>query len=146
MAYIILKKKKKQLRWNRLFLLILSELTSSLCLHHALRFPILCSSLPCTLACNQYGTKLNPKFDKTQYEETRDLMRRGKLASKNSTGRGGGTSTQQYAQIGIVAAFLAAFMATPFVGRRIAQDEEFRKRWIPSWYDYTVKKPDVSTV
>ena len=38
--------------------------------------------------------------------------------------------------------FFAAFLVTPFLGRKIAQDEEFRKKYIPSWYDYSMEKPD----
>jgi len=34
-----------------------------------------------------------------------------------------------------------AFLATPFLGKRIAEDEEFRKKWIPSFYDFTIEKP-----
>jgi hypothetical protein len=30
---------------------------------------------------------------------------------------------------------------TPFLGRRIAQDKEFRDKYIPAWYDFTLKKP-----
>jgi len=76
-----------------------------------------------------------------KYHETRELMRRGLLKSKNSkSASGGGTSGT--AQLGIVAAFVAAFLATPFLGKKIARDEAFRERWVPKWYDYTVKKPE----
>jgi hypothetical protein len=34
------------------------------------------------------------------------------------------------------------FVCSPFLGRRIAQDEEFRKSFIPSWYDFTLTKPE----
>lgn len=36
---------------------------------------------------------------------------------------------------------LCAFLITPFLGRKIAYDEEFRKKYIPAWYDYTVERP-----
>ena len=32
-------------------------------------------------------------------------------------------------------------MATPLIGKRIAQDDEFR-RMMPSWFDFTVPKPE----
>lgn len=41
----------------------------------------------------------------------------------------------------LLAGFLVAFLATPFLGRRIAQDKEFRDKYVPTWYDYTIKKP-----
>ena len=40
-----------------------------------------------------------------------------------------------------VSTFLVAFLSTPFLGRRIAQDEQFRKSFIPEWYDFTIEKP-----
>jgi hypothetical protein len=39
------------------------------------------------------------------------------------------------------ASFLVAFIATPFLGRKIAQDQDFREKWIPSWYNFNVEKP-----
>ena len=36
---------------------------------------------------------------------------------------------------------LCAFILTPFLGRKIAYDEEFRANYVPSWFDYTVDKP-----
>jgi len=44
-------------------------------------------------------------------------------------------------QKSLLAGFLVAFLATPFLGRRIATDDDFKKKWIPSWYDYTIDKP-----
>jgi len=35
-----------------------------------------------------------------------------------------------------------SFLCSPFLGRRIAQDEEFRNSFIPSWYDFTLTKPE----
>eukprot|EP00553_Chaetoceros_curvisetus_P007866 CAMPEP_0204615868 /NCGR_PEP_ID=MMETSP0717-20131115/3249_1 /ASSEMBLY_ACC=CAM_ASM_000666 /TAXON_ID=230516 /ORGANISM="Chaetoceros curvisetus" /LENGTH=180 /DNA_ID=CAMNT_0051628909 /DNA_START=70 /DNA_END=612 /DNA_ORIENTATION=+ len=45
-------------------------------------------------------------------------------------------------QIAAVSSFLCAFLITPFLGRRIAYDEEFRNKYIPKWYDYSIEKPD----
>ena len=36
---------------------------------------------------------------------------------------------------------LCSFLVTPFLGKKIAYDEEFRKKYIPEWYDYTIEKP-----
>mmetsp|Transcript_18415 Transcript_18415/g.25964 ORF Transcript_18415/g.25964 Transcript_18415/m.25964 type:complete len:165 (-) Transcript_18415:1232-1726(-) len=41
----------------------------------------------------------------------------------------------------LLAGFLMAFLATPFFGKRIATDKEFKEKWIPSWYDYSIDKP-----
>jgi hypothetical protein len=80
------------------------------------------------------------------YHETRELMRQGKLPAKyNGKGdshnkmAGGATQTTQLAIVGL---FLLAFLSTPMIGRKIAQDDEFRQKYIPSWYDFTVKKPE----
>eukprot|EP00558_Chaetoceros_sp_UNC1202_P007139 CAMPEP_0197246260 /NCGR_PEP_ID=MMETSP1429-20130617/10767_1 /TAXON_ID=49237 /ORGANISM="Chaetoceros sp., Strain UNC1202" /LENGTH=163 /DNA_ID=CAMNT_0042706879 /DNA_START=12 /DNA_END=503 /DNA_ORIENTATION=+ len=47
-----------------------------------------------------------------------------------------------FVQLAAVSSFLCAFLITPFLGRKIARDEEFRKKFIPSWYDFTIEKPD----
>lgn len=44
-------------------------------------------------------------------------------------------------QLALAASFLVAFIATPFIGRKIAQDDQFREQWIPKWYDFTLEKP-----
>ena len=46
-----------------------------------------------------------------------------------------------YLQLGLGMSLLCSFLATPFIGRKIAYDEEFKKKYIPSWYDYTLEKP-----
>ncbi|KAL7500084.1 hypothetical protein ACHAWT_009046 [Skeletonema menzelii] len=46
-----------------------------------------------------------------------------------------------YLQLGLGMSLLCSFLATPFVGRKIAYDEEFKQKYIPSWYDYTLEKP-----
>lgn len=36
---------------------------------------------------------------------------------------------------------VCAFILTPFLGRKIAYDEDFRLKYIPKWFDYTLNKP-----
>jgi hypothetical protein len=36
---------------------------------------------------------------------------------------------------------VCAFILTPFLGRKIAYDEDFREKYIPKWFDYTLNKP-----
>jgi hypothetical protein len=43
--------------------------------------------------------------------------------------------------ISSASSLVCAFLLTPFVGRKIAQDEEFKNKYIPSWYDYTIERP-----
>ena len=40
-----------------------------------------------------------------------------------------------------VATFLAVFGASVMLGRKIAIDEDFRNRYVPSWYDFSIRKP-----
>lgn len=40
-----------------------------------------------------------------------------------------------------VGSFLVAFIATPFLGREIAINPDFRKRFVPDWYDFSIIKP-----
>lgn len=44
-------------------------------------------------------------------------------------------------QFSAASTFLVAFLITPFLGRKIARDEEFRNKFIPSWYDFSMEKP-----
>ena len=55
--------------------------------------------------------------------------------------RSGGSSSDHTMQMALAASFVTVFLATPFLGRKIAQDEEWRKKYIPSFYDYTLEKP-----
>lgn len=48
---------------------------------------------------------------------------------------------QFYFQLALGMSLLCSFLITPFLGRKIAQDEEFKKKYIPEWYDYTIEKP-----
>jgi len=54
----------------------------------------------------------------------------------------GPQGSQHFVQFAALSTFLCAFLITPFLGRKIALDEEFRKKYIPSWYDYSLEKPD----
>lgn len=90
---------------------------------------------------HEYLTAANREMER--YHNARELLRQGKLKSKNSTGgkTESGSFNSGMAQIGVITLFLVAFMATPLIGKRIAQDEEFR-RAMPSWFDFTVPKPE----
>lgn len=49
---------------------------------------------------------------------------------------------QHFLQLAAVSTFLCAFLITPLLGKKIALDEDFRKKYVPSWYDYSLEKPD----
>jgi hypothetical protein len=96
------------------------------------------------------STKLNTAADREaylkeankqmqKYHDTRELMKAGKLVSKNQHR---GPKNAAGAQMAVVGLFLAAFLSMPFLGKKIAQDDEFRAKWIPAFYDFTVKKPE----
>eukprot|EP00591_Stephanopyxis_turris_P001395 CAMPEP_0195507254 /NCGR_PEP_ID=MMETSP0794_2-20130614/740_1 /TAXON_ID=515487 /ORGANISM="Stephanopyxis turris, Strain CCMP 815" /LENGTH=183 /DNA_ID=CAMNT_0040633877 /DNA_START=210 /DNA_END=761 /DNA_ORIENTATION=- len=42
-------------------------------------------------------------------------------------------------QLTLGSSLFAVFVASPFLGKKIAQDPEFRK-YVPAWYDFTLKK------
>ena len=44
-------------------------------------------------------------------------------------------------QMALAASFVTVFLATPLLGRKIAQDEEFKKKYVPAFYDFTLEKP-----
>merc|ERR1712127_206302 len=48
---------------------------------------------------------------------------------------------QFYFQLALGMSLLCSFIITPFIGRKIAYDEEFKEKYIPKWYDYTLEKP-----
>mmetsp|Transcript_5523 Transcript_5523/g.12051 ORF Transcript_5523/g.12051 Transcript_5523/m.12051 type:complete len:209 (-) Transcript_5523:214-840(-) len=48
---------------------------------------------------------------------------------------------QFYLQLGLGVSLVCCFLITPFLGRKIAYDEEFKNKYIPEWYDYTIEKP-----
>jgi len=70
------------------------------------------------------------------YHHARLAKLRGELPSKRKPGRG-----TNYAQAGVIAFFMLGFAASPFMGKKIATDKEFREKYIPSWYDFTIKRP-----
>jgi hypothetical protein len=70
------------------------------------------------------------------YHHARLAKLRGELPSKRKDG-----PQINYLQVGIVVSFVIAFAASPFLGRKIAHDKEFREKYIPAWYDFTIKKP-----
>ena len=41
----------------------------------------------------------------------------------------------------LVGSFVASIGIAAMLGKKIATDPEFRKRFVPSWYDFTVSKP-----
>lgn len=54
-----------------------------------------------------------------------------------------GREGQTYAQFSVGLSMFIAFIATPFLGKKLATDEEFRKL-VPSWYfdSYRMKVPE----
>jgi len=46
-----------------------------------------------------------------------------------------------YFQVALGMGMLCTFIVTPFLGRKIALDEEFKKKYVPEWYDFSVEKP-----
>jgi hypothetical protein len=75
-----------------------------------------------------------------KYHEARELLKQGKL--KNVNAHRGPRHAGVAQQACVLAVFLAAFVAMPFVGKKIATDDEFRQKWVPAWYDFTVPKPE----
>lgn len=75
-----------------------------------------------------------------KYSATKELMRQGKLKPHPNNVKEETDVT--LIQAGILILFLGAFFATPFIGKRIAIDPEFREKYIPSWYDFTIPQPE----
>mmetsp|Transcript_17304 Transcript_17304/g.24436 ORF Transcript_17304/g.24436 Transcript_17304/m.24436 type:complete len:175 (+) Transcript_17304:74-598(+) len=67
-----------------------------------------------------------------------EVLRKSRLGSE------GKRNDQHLIHFAALSSFLVAFLITPFLGRRIAQDEDFRKKYIPKWYDFTMDKPDTA--
>ncbi|KAL7535471.1 hypothetical protein ACHAXR_010765 [Thalassiosira sp. AJA248-18] len=44
-------------------------------------------------------------------------------------------------QVALGMSLLCTFICTPFIGRKIAYDQEFKEKYIPEWYDYSIEKP-----
>lgn len=74
------------------------------------------------------------------YAETRILAKQGKLKSK-----GRGVSEREKSataiQLSLLISLGLAFIISPVLGRKIAQDDEFREKYVPDWYDFRVKPP-----
>jgi hypothetical protein len=74
------------------------------------------------------------------YVETRILAKQGKLKSK---GRGPSEShkSANAIQLSLFISLGLAFIVSPVLGRKIAEDDEFREKYVPEWYDFRVKPP-----
>jgi len=75
------------------------------------------------------------------YVEARILAKRGLLKSKGR-GKSESIKSQNAIQMSLMISLAAAFIASPILGKKIAQDDEFRDKYIPSWYDFRVKAPE----
>lgn len=75
------------------------------------------------------------------YVEARILAKQGKLKSKGR-GKSDNVKSQNAIQLSLMISLAAAFIASPILGKKIAQDDEFREKYIPSWYDFRVKAPE----
>ena len=42
----------------------------------------------------------------------------------------------------LASTLVCAFLITPFLGKKIAYDKEFQKKYIPDWYFYGLEKPE----
>eukprot|EP00934_Nitzschia_sp_Nitz4_P005142 Nitzschia sp. Nitz4//scaffold40_size135432//52097//52714//NITZ4_003240-RA/size135432-processed-gene-0.17-mRNA-1//1//CDS//3329551207//5132//frame0 len=73
------------------------------------------------------------------YVETSILFKQGKLKRR---GRSEQLRSQNIMQISMLLSMLAAFVAAPYLGKKIAQDDEFREKYIPDWYDFRLKAPE----
>lgn len=76
-----------------------------------------------------------------KYHETRELLLKGKIVKLRDSNHTF-SNKQMGIQAGIFGIFIIIFLSTPLIGKKIAQDEEFRKKYIPSWYDYTLPKQE----
>ena len=72
------------------------------------------------------------------YVQTRILAKQGKLRSK-SKGPSSEIQSANRIQFSLFLSLAAAFIASPILGKKIAQDAEFREKYVPSWYDFRVK-------
>jgi len=74
------------------------------------------------------------------YTQTRILAKQGKLPSKNRP-KSHAHQSATAIQFSIFISLAIAFIVSPILGKKIATDEEFREKYIPSWYDFRVKPP-----
>lgn len=85
----------------------------------------------------------NANHTMLQYHTAKELMKQGKLPNLRIDHKNNAANQNTVMiQVSIVAVFLIAFMSMPILGKKIAKDDEFRKKYIPKWYDYTVTKPN----
>jgi hypothetical protein len=75
-----------------------------------------------------YLKEANKKME--DYHKARELKRQGKLKSQNDHL---GPKEAHRTQLAIAGVFVAIFLMTPFLGRKIARDAEFREKWVPKW-------------
>ena len=75
-----------------------------------------------------------------RYETAKELYRQGKLGNQKAAKSERGSMAAAY--FGFISLFFVGFMFTPLLGKKIAQDDEFRAKYVPSWYDFTVRKPE----
>jgi len=73
------------------------------------------------------------------YVETRILAKQGLLKSKRK--QSSQNRSENAIQFSLFLSLAVAFVASPFIGKKIAQDKEFRDKYVPEWYDFTVKAP-----
>lgn len=62
------------------------------------------------------------------YVETRILAKQGKLKKRGASEK---TKRDSKIQLSLLVSLAAAFIASPILGKKIAQDEEFRNKYIP---------------
>ena len=63
------------------------------------------------------------------------------IAAKKKSFHDRHTGKQFYLQVGLGMTLLTSFLVSPFLGRKIAYDKEFREKYVPSWYDYSIESP-----
>lgn len=81
----------------------------------------------------------NANEQMSKYHEAKVLLAQGKLPSKNQHLK---PENPGMIQAGIFGTFLILFFSMPFLGKKIATDEEFRNKYVPDWYNFTVPKPE----
>ena len=84
----------------------------------------------------EYLHRANQEMER--YHIAREQMRRNTTKNSDSSN----SWSAQQAQLGIAVLFLGLFFTTPWLGRKIARDEEFRSKYVPDWYNFTVPKPE----
>ena len=80
----------------------------------------------------EYLMKANSEMEK--YHHAREKLRKGLLKKREE-----GFNKFYLAAASV---FFVTFLYMPMLGRKIARDDEFRAKYIPSWYDFTVRKPE----